>query len=449
MRARRSVRTRSAVRLALVTAIGAAALLPNGTASAAPAAATDQAVAFTLLPGFTALPDSLGLRSPVLLHGRLAEPTGAALAGATVLLSAWPSNETIKAMPIGSAFSLTPIARTTAGADGGYELRAALTPLIASLTGKDGLDVQFDLFHAGREYSWMSQVRSGNGGVGWVLPSVTEVLDGVTSGAANSRNALDLTFAKGQGLDVAPDLKRAAALNRPGHHADDDDPSTDSGPHPFPGAWCVQRKAGEREALTTVASAVAHDGVTAKVSYLRGAESRLSAGLSIDGGVSFAVAGDRTRTSEFVGNYQAQRGGKRAPANVEYLINMAHAVINTECVGNSEGEIRVRQVRTSPMGAAGGGKPVPSRRPIWKCANVQEAQFESVETQSSQAYTYTRGFTFAPSNVGSFTGEALSGYSDTVKVSYAFKHPARGRWCGHTSRPLAKGQLVQAFEVPE
>lgn len=448
MNARRPIPARPATRLALVAVITAAVLVPNGIASASPsiAAATNRSAALTLFPDFAALPDSLGLAAPVLLHGKLTQPAGSSLAGATVLLSAWPSNEAIKAMPVGSAFSLTPIARTAAARDGSYTLRSAVTPLISSLLGKDGLDVQLDLFHAGRQYSYLSQVQPVAGG-SWVLPRATEVVASAASSAATARNALDLTFATAQGIDIAPDLKLAVAANRPSHHGDDDDPTTDPGPHPFPGAWCVQRKAGEREAMTTVATALAHKGVTADVSYTSGARSTMSTGVSLNAGASFAIGGERTRTSEFTGNYESQRGTKRAPASVEYLINMTHAVINTECVGNTEREIRVRQVRTSPMGPAGGGRPIPSRLPIWKCANVEEAVFRSVETQKAQAYTYTRGFSFTPANVGSFTGEALSGYSDTVKVTYSFKHPERGRWCGHTSNPLAKGQLVQAFEV--
>lgn len=53
-------------------------------------------------------------------------------------------------------------------------------------------------------------------------------------------------------------------------------PPTPGRPHPFPGAWCVQRKAGEREAMTTVATALAHKGVAADVSHMRGAQSRMS-----------------------------------------------------------------------------------------------------------------------------------------------------------------------------
>lgn len=440
---RGSRRIALAARVALTAGLTTALLAPAGTASAAPSAAAtaNQVAALRLFPSFAALPDSLGLRAPLMLAGRLTEPEGPALSGATVLLSAWPSNETVDRLPDGSRWVRPPIARTTASRDGSYQLRSSVTTLVASLLGKDGLDLQLDVFHGGRRHTRLTQIRLAEG-LGWVLPSVTDARGG-------AGNTLDLTFDKPDGIATAPDLKLAAAANRPTHHGDDDDPTTDPGPHPFPGAWCVDRKIGERRTMTTVATSLAHNGVTAQVAYLRGAQSRLSAGLSTNGGVSFTVAGDKTRTSQFTGSFRPKPGTKQGPAHIDYLINMKHAVIAEECVGDNMRDIRVRQVKTSPMGPSGGGRPVPSWVPIWKCAVVEPAEFDFVNTEDAQAFTYTKGFNFAPYGPGSFTGEATSGYSDTVKVTYSFKHPDRGRWCGHTRGPLDKGQLVQGFELPK
>jgi len=95
----------------------------------------------TRFPDFADLRDSLGLRTPVLLHGAATDSVGTALAGAQVLLSAWPSREQVRALPKGATFATVPVARTAAGRDGSFELRSALTPLLAGLLGKEGLDI--------------------------------------------------------------------------------------------------------------------------------------------------------------------------------------------------------------------------------------------------------------------------------------------------------------------
>lgn len=429
-------------RVTTVAVVAATALMPVGAASAAGANAssTDLTAALTLMPGFERVTDSVRLLAPVMLHGRLTDSSGEAMDRATVFLSAWPKNETIAAMPIGQTFSLTPIARVTTGRDGSYELRSALTGALASLVGRDGLDVQLDVFHDGRQHTWLSQVRTSNG-IGWVLPTVTDAVQTLTSGAATGLNALDISFNASQAASTAP--------FRPAHH----DPNAEkrrgeSGPHPFPGAWCVERKIGEKKAPTIVATTLARQGTSSVVTYGHGAQSKLSAGLSVDAGASFGISGERTRTSDFGGGFAPKPGKQGAPAHTDYVVRMVHAVIAQECVGNTEREIRVRQIRTSPIGPSGGGFPKRSKQAEWNCVerNIEPARFGWVETQNAEAYTFSKGFSYAPNGRGLFTGEAVSGYSDTVKLVYTFKHPGRGGWCGHTAYPTAEGQLTQAFE---
>jgi hypothetical protein len=142
------------VALAAVLAAGAVVGTADG-ASASPAKTSqtllqDLGAALFRFPMFAAVPDSAEVSAPVLAHGRLRDTAGAPMAWAQILVSAWPSNSTVHQLPTGARISLTPVARAITGAHGDYEIRAGLTPLLRSLTDRDGLDIEMDVFHAGR-----------------------------------------------------------------------------------------------------------------------------------------------------------------------------------------------------------------------------------------------------------------------------------------------------------
>jgi hypothetical protein len=150
------------------------------------------AAALVRFPAFAAVPDSDTLSAPVVLHGKLGEFAGAPMGGAQVLLSAWPSNEYVTQLPIGETFSTVPIARGSAASDGSYELRSALTPMLAGLVSKDGLDVQFDVFAGGRQYRYLVQIRPLDGD--WVRQTVTDTLTKTVGSGANAANLLNVVL---------------------------------------------------------------------------------------------------------------------------------------------------------------------------------------------------------------------------------------------------------------
>jgi len=122
-RARFGFRTRGVVvavtmAAAAVNVPGAAKAATSSADQPASQAALDLAGALARFPSFAALPDSLGVSAPTMLHGKLTDLAGGTMPGANILLSAWPSNEAVHAMPVGGTFSLTPVTRTVAGADG-------------------------------------------------------------------------------------------------------------------------------------------------------------------------------------------------------------------------------------------------------------------------------------------------------------------------------------------
>lgn len=431
---------------ALVAGV-AVAVSPLGVAQPADASRVDLvdgAVRATLaLPAqIAALPDSAGLAAPVVLQGALAA-RGVSLAGADVLLSAWPSNETAGAMPNDGAFVTVPIARAVADARGGYVLRGALTPTLAALVGRDGLDVQLDVVHGDRKYTYLSQVVPG-GALGWLRTSVSDVRDLASLVAGAPQNALDIAFSgTGEAIPVA------AARDWP---QGPEGPGSDAGPRPWPGGPpCLERKVATKKAWTTIASAVAQRGSTANVTYMRGAETEMDAQVSYDGPIWVAEGGKRTRSSTFTAPFDPQSGTRRAPANREFKVVMAHAVFAHECAGNKPDEFRVRGYRISPVGTTGGFGDFPSSYPVWTCTGAYRIDWvdsNAVETTQARAFTYVRGFgfNFKGASVG---GASTSGYSDTVQVKFTYAKRTNGKrnwWCGHTAYPAADGQRVQGFQ---
>lgn len=418
----------------LLTSPGASADQQSAAGSAEMAKA-----AGALFPGFAAISDSRTLDVPALLEGTLTTAAGAPMAGAQVLLSAWPSNQSVGALPVGGAFSITPIARTLAGRNGTYELRSALTPLLNTLTDKEGLDLELDVFHGGRHYVYLTQVEPDRAVGGWLRATAMDAAGRATAAVRNPMT-LDLAFSTGQGTP----LPRAVS-GSPG-----DRPATD----PMPGVGCTRyEKHATKLPYTTVATAAARKGVRAEVTYQKTANTEVSTGISYDGGASFSISGSRSRSSSFSPTWKKNNGKKTF--NREYKLQMETAVLKRKCVGNgysNNGPYKMHYV-TSPVGLTGGGKtPQPSRYPLWKCGpegnkRTTKAGYANVATEDARAATYQAAFGFKPTGAGGFTGSALSGYSDTVKVTYHFKHPNRAFWCGHTSFPLHDGQRVQGFET--
>lgn len=133
-------------------------LIPAQAADSEEASPTDGVNALSTFPEFASMPDSAQSDAPLVLQGAIEQITGAAMPGAQVLLWAWPSNDSVRAMPIGGELELVPMARTVADSAGKYELRATVTDLLRSLTTPDGLDISLDVFHGDRHYTYLSQV---------------------------------------------------------------------------------------------------------------------------------------------------------------------------------------------------------------------------------------------------------------------------------------------------
>ncbi|MGQ0466150.1 MAG: hypothetical protein ACT4QG_12595 [Sporichthyaceae bacterium] len=351
------------------------------------------------------------------------------------LLFAWPSRETVRALPKRGGFDLVPIARTVAASDGAFTLRAAATPVLAGLLGAEGLDLEVRVIHAGRQWDHLTTVRPAAGAQAWVRP--------LFAGAPvrTGRNALDIA------LDPAAGEKLPAALLRTTVAASSEDPFANE--PMFPGRWCTRyTKIDTLTTLETVATAVVRDGIAAQPVYAQGAVTESGAGFSLTGVGGFSAAGTRTHTSTISAKYPPLKSAKNGVARGQYAAQVEHQVLEERCLTgdgySNSGRYRSRY-KTAPDRAVG-AKVVPVTVKPWKCIEDNEADADGIMTADTlRAYTYERAFTFSPLPQATFTGTATSGYSKSVLVEFNYEKTGPGKWCGHSARPSHEGQMIQGI----
>lgn len=430
------LRVRTSV-VGTITASLAFALVGPAVAAHASAEASSAVTGAALVrfPEFAGLKDSKSLTDPLMLQGKLTDVAGKALGGAQVLLAAWPSAETVGKLPVGGSFDILPVARTVAGKDGGYQLRSLITPLLLSLTGKDGLDVELDVFHGNRHYVYLTQLQTAGG---WAHDFVRGVDGQAGDVASAATNGLDLA------LDPAQGEKLSKAITEGGRFQ--------AASHPQPGGiGCTHYEKVNKEpvyAWTTLVTAIARNGTTINATYAKGAKTVTSTGFSFDNGISFSMNGARERTSRLDASAFAEKSKRGGFVSRSYQGEVEHSVLRRECTGDRYGEYRI-QYMTTPIKMSGGLRNVEdrSRAPVACDPTFTHSMkgFERAATDNEKAYTYQGGFHLIPFAGSAFTGNSLSGYSNEVKVEFLFS-TRHGKWCGLTAEPLAPGQLVQGFD---
>jgi hypothetical protein len=278
--------------------------VPVSAAEAEPASSTDGINALSTFPEFASMPDSATTGAPLILQGAVEQITGAAMPGAHVLLWAWPSNETVRELPIGGELELTPMARTVADDAGDYVLPSPVTEVLRSLAGPDGLDIQIDVFHADRHYTHLTQATPTPEGE-WIR-EVTGLVGPLGKTVETATNLLDLTLdrtqaAAEQGLGITGQGPVATEFRKP----------VPPGCTPF-------EKVGVRRVWETVATAVARGGAVAHVVYAQEARTESSTGASFGG--AFAINGSRSRTT-----------GSRSSSSPKGRMTTTYAMWITRC----------------------------------------------------------------------------------------------------------------------
>lgn len=432
----RSVKDFACTVVAGAALVGSVLPLPAAAADSEQGSTTDGVNALSTFPEFASLPDSAEIDAPLVLHGTVEQITGSVMPGAHVLLWAWPTNDEVRALPEDGELKLTPMARTVADASGGYSLRAVVTDVLRALAGPDGIDIQLDVFHGDRHYTYLSQATPTPSGE-WIR-NLTGLTDAVDAAVEPVRNLLDLT------------LDRTKAAVEDGIGLTGSAPVSDHFYKPAPPGCTPFQKVGTRRSLATVATAVARNGAVSQVTYTQDATTETATGGSL-GGV-FSINGSRSRSFGFNAQFDPLKSSKRRTVNVEYRVEMEHAVLRRSCARDFRGNEDVLHV-TSPMGSATGGADViPSRYPTWSCSPSDPRAapakgIERVEASTTRAALYGAAFNFEPLPGRGFSGSASSGYTKSVVVAFTFKgtDPNKRYWCGNTGKPLTGGQRVQGF----
>jgi len=104
-----------------------------------------------------------------------------------------------------------------------------VTPLLAALTGRNGLDIELDVFNGGRQYVYLSEVAPA-GSASWVHSLIDKSAAPVSAGP-NQRNLLNVALDRSGGEVLSRDLLSAPAADR-----------LAAADHPFPGHWCTNYK---------------------------------------------------------------------------------------------------------------------------------------------------------------------------------------------------------------
>ncbi|MGQ0464781.1 MAG: hypothetical protein ACT4QG_05615 [Sporichthyaceae bacterium] len=403
-------------------------------------APSDLGNALGSFPKFAQLPDSSTLDLPLVFEGTISQITGSGMADAQVLLSAWPSSQTISAMEVGETFDPTPIARTTADGSGNYALRAEVTPLLRSLTSAGDLDVELNVFHDNRHYTYLSQVRPTDLGT-WAY-ELTGLPTDVTDLVDSAGNVLDLTLDRAkavveQGLNITGNLPVGLNYHEP----------------TAPGCTPHEKFREDVDVWETVATAVARGGAIAEVKYLQGARTESSTGASFGG--TFSINGSRSRITGFFAEFDPQASTRTKAVNLEYKVLTKHSVTRRACATDFQGGKQVLFL-TSPSSAKGedvdGTDITPSRFPLFDCDKKKTKRTRPVfgsrrfGTTMDRAATYGGAFNFEPVEGSGFIGNALSGYSEAIEVAFSFpesSNPKARFWCGNSGPPRSGGQRVQ------
>ncbi|WP_405061706.1 hypothetical protein OG474_08655 [Kribbella sp. NBC_01505] len=124
-----------------VAAIAALALLGSGQYSASAEPSEKSADAKVSASG---LRGSASLSTPVVVGGTVRTPNDTPLAGANVVLLAWPSNEVVEKMAIGDKLTLQPVATAVTGGDGSFQLRLDSNDRVRPMADSYGI-VNFDI----------------------------------------------------------------------------------------------------------------------------------------------------------------------------------------------------------------------------------------------------------------------------------------------------------------
>lgn len=151
--------------------VGPAVAVPSAY-TAAPTPSAAMKTALRLFPQYKAVPDSRSSTAPVILTGKVTTPAGKPMAGAALLLEAFPSPQQMDDLPVGGVVDTVPIARTVTRSDGTYTLRAKRTAELNKRLDQGRLDVNYEIVHGRYAYNWSGQANAAKSGKRWAPKTI-------------------------------------------------------------------------------------------------------------------------------------------------------------------------------------------------------------------------------------------------------------------------------------
>ncbi|MGW2518067.1 DNRLRE domain-containing protein [Streptomyces sp. NPDC001617] len=396
--------------------------------------------------------DSASLSTPAVSSGTVQNADGTAVAGADVVLYAWPDNETDAALQEGDSVKLQPVAKAIADSSGNYTLRLASADLAAPEAASDGT-VNFEtIAYSGDDEATFNFPRKlvGSGTSSAYLAATTTDTDSDTSSAdtqtpvsatlvlnaapvttsdtdetsATAEDTTDTPVSVGDSPDSA-DASAADDAAAAASAADTSDTADTAGvtkactgtlTKDLGPKWVI---VGQTYSATT--------GVKHTLSYTKGSSSSLGVGTSATGAYgSFEASGSVSKESSVTNDYPDYGNHK----GVYYKSEYDYGKYKMACVSGGHGSVITYHYEVRARYYYGGEKIVSAKTPkATTCAPYPDgAKFTRT---SSKAITWTDG-----ASTGDAIGINLSaetGYSSETTVVYTFK--ANRYICGTGGAP--------------
>ncbi|MGW3289983.1 DNRLRE domain-containing protein [Streptomyces sp. NPDC001002] len=401
--------------------------------------------------------DSASLTTPVVSSGTIKDSSGNTVAGADVVLYAWPDNESDDALEEGDSVKLQPVAKAISDSDGGYTLRVASASSLTPQAATDGTVNLETVAYSGSHQALFNFPRTlvTSSGSTAYLAATTDASATTVADADTTPVVADLVLdnptqisAYSSSTDGASNGVDEESDSTPGSLTDDPDSAAGSAEDD---AAAAASAASDGTDDTTAAAGVtkgctgqlkkklgehwviagqtysATTGVKHTFSYSRGADSSLGVGVSATGAYgSFTGSGTISKSSSITMDYP-EYGNHRG---VYYKTEFSWGKYLMTCSMGGRGAPVSQHYEARARGYYGGAKTSTAYIPTAKHCAYQQKGTKFTRT-TSHAITWSDGADLA--NVIGISLSTETGYSSDATVAYSFD--ANRYLCGTGGAP--------------
>ncbi|MFE2212122.1 DNRLRE domain-containing protein [Streptomyces canus] len=400
--------------------------------------------------------DSARLTTPVVSSGTVKDAAGNTVAGADVVLYAWPDNESDDALEEGDSVKLQPVAKAISDSAGGYTLRVASASSLTPQAATDGTVNLETVAYSGSHQALFNFPRTlvSSSGTSAYLAATTDAAGTTVADADTSPVVADLVLdnprqisAYSSSTDGASNGVDEESDSTPGSLTDDPDSAAGSAEDDAAAAASAASDGGDDTATAGVTKGCtgqlkkklgehwviagqtysATTGVKHTFSYSRGADSSLGVGVSATGAYgSFTGSGTISKSSSITMDYP-EYGNHRG---VYYKTEFSWGKYLMTCSMGGRGAPVSQHYEARARGYYGGAKTSTAYIPTAKHCAYQQNGTKFTRT-TSHAITWSDGADLA--NVIGISLSAETGYSSDATVVYTFN--ANRYLCGTGGAP--------------